>query len=194
MPRFYETLITEQKIGLTREQYIDASLVFQKMEGRLRFAMVKGLIAIALCLFFVVDACMGAPFTTDEIIVRLATIVLSLLSFGLLSLYFLIRLPKKEAARAGERYDDSILPGIQETASVYRDSFEVKNEFESMTGFWAECKGCCRKGDMLVVSTTENLSRNMLVFVKPAMTEREFDALCAHFQSAFTGKKYKTLK
>ncbi len=191
MPRFYDTPVAVQTAALTRKQYIEATLLYEKREGRLRHSAVKGGAAAALGAFFLLDACMGGPFSPDELLVKLLTAVLSVAAFGLLAVYFLLLLPQKEALRAGESYDGSPLPGLSEAITVYRDSFEVKNERESLTGFWSECGWCARRGDMLVVSTRTNLSRNFLAFSLAVMGEGEFEKLDRHFQSAFAGKRYK---
>ena len=191
MPQFYETQIGQQRAALKKEEYVEACLLFQRRYGRLRYAPLKSGIALALCAAFVVNAFSNMSFsTTGEVLLQALATVLALAGFGWLAYCFFFGMRKKEAEWAGKNYDKSLLPGIEEEKIAYRDSFEVKNECETMTGFWSECGGCCRKGDLLVVNTAQNLSRNMLVFQRSAMAGGEYEKLCEHLKFVFV-KRYQ---
>ena len=191
MPRYYESLVARQRAALTREQYIEACVIYQKRYGRLRYSALKGALAVAVGLLFLISLFAGGYVPKEQVLGMALLAAVSAAGFGFMGYYLLFGQKKRERDWAQRAYDESPLPGLEQEIAVYRDSFELKNEYEMMTGFWSECGGCCRGGELLVVDTSPNLSRNMLVFSAASTGSEEFERLCGHFKSVFF-KKYSS--
>ena len=188
MPTYYEGApIVNFENEISEEQYVRAWEVYQTRKGVLRGREIK-------CFFLFAAAALIAiwipvyrsHFTTFWLPV--CGIVICLVLCG----YYLFLMPRAVKSHAQEVFRSNRLLGLPDRVEIYRDSFLVQNEYESLSGHWTDFSECLETPGLFVL--LQGWDRTLLVIDKEDLPPEKIAVLSGHFSSVYVNKDHQLKK
>ena len=179
MPTFYEGSVGTVETEITREEFTAAWRLDQERNGRLKNIGVKR--AAAMVVFLAVIF-WGIPAYPRYFATVWAPLILAA-GCGAVLVYYGILLPRWVEQQGEACFDSQVLLGKPCEVQLYRDSYIIKNAWETITGHWTDNTACIENADLFVI--TGGWDRNLLVIPKRSLCSGQAEVFHAHFERAF---------
>lgn len=182
MPTYYENHVATFENSVTREEYLQAWMLDQAVNGRLRNRGGKTIllaVVAALCLFYM--PYYSSLYGTVWIPAGVAAACV------LAAAYYQVWLTHWAQKRAAVCFESNRLLSQTAQVSLYRDSYTVENEYEELQGHWTDNTACVETGELFVI--TGGWDRPLLVIPKHNVGPEQVQQVSEHFERTFV-KKY----
>ena len=138
MPTYYEGSVGSVKTQITREEFSQAWRLDQEKNGRLKNIGVKRAAAVAAFLLVLV---WGIPVYSRYFDTIWAPLVLAA-GCGFAIFYYGFLLPHWVSQQGEASFDSQKLLGEPCEIQLYRDSYQIRNRWETISGHWTDHTAC----------------------------------------------------
>lgn len=184
MPTFYEGKpLALFDFKMEESEYAQAYYLKQNFRSKFHRQEIK----VGICVTLVVLFAATIPFFNGKFgsfWIPASAVLISIL-FGI---YFILLQPKSIQKLGAEIYRSNQLLSLENTVSIYRDSFIYKNSYETITQYWTDFDQCIESETMLLFIGGE---RTLVVLKTSVLSAENRDRLSEHFQSVFASKYQK---
>lgn len=187
MPTYYEGApIASFENTVSEKDYVRAWEIFEMRRGTLRGREIKCFFSLSAAVLCAVQSvAYRSNFFTAAVLCVLIAV------FLLLFFYFLFLKPRSVRNYAGEVFRSQKTLALSEKIEIYRDSFRLQNEYETLCGYWTDFSECVETPGLLVL--LKGTDRILLVIDKEQRSEEEKRLLSEHFSSVYA-RGYRLLK
>lgn len=182
MPTYYEGSVGSVKTQVTREEFSAAWRLDQEKNGRLKNIGVKRVAAVAAFLLVLV---WGIPVYSRYFATIWAPLVLAAGS-GFAIFYYGFLLPHWVSQQGEACFDSQKLLGEPCEIELYRDSYQIRNRWETISGHWTDHTACMETEELFVV--TGGWDRNLLIIPKRSLEQGQVQDFHTHFERTFAKK------
>ena len=182
MPTFYEgEPVAELNYKLTREDYEQAFLLADRWISPMHRRGVKA--GISLCISALAASFIPAYLSWYET----ALVPISIIAAGIVcACFFLFVQPGLTKSYAGQMFSTNPLLGVENHIKIYRDSLQVKNQYETYGEYWTDFSRCVEDDSFFVL--TGGVCRNLFIVPKKGLDEATKKTLSRHFENTFVAK------
>ena len=187
MPTYYEgEAIAAIENYVSEDDFVSAYVNAQARRGKLQFAKIKAaLFGILGVWFLLMIPAYQSSYQNWRLPVCCALVCL------FMAAYFLFLLPAETRGTARAVYQSNQLIRMDHTVTLYRDSYQIKNKYETLRGHWTDIRECVEtEAYFLLIGGWD---RDLLILIKRPLEEEEITKLRSHFEAEFA-KRYRRMK
>ena len=105
---------------------------------------------------------------------------------GFAIFYYGFLLPHWVSQQGEASFDSQKLLGEPCEIQLYRDSYQIRNRWETISGHWTDHTACMETEELFVV--TGGWDRNLLIIPKRSLEQGQVQDVHTHFERTFAKK------